>query len=80
MPDFWPSSGYRLLATGADNRLTLTEDFLRASLLRPELAPFAPHIRLWGDAFTPPPGEESALCAASRTERLSSAMRFWLFA
>ena len=39
MPDFWPSSGYRLLATGADNRLTLTEDFLRASLLRPELAP-----------------------------------------
>lgn len=39
MPDFWPSSGYRLLTTGADNRLTLTQDFLRASLLRPELAP-----------------------------------------
>ncbi|MBO1073740.1 NAD(P)-binding domain-containing protein [Roseomonas marmotae] len=33
--------------------------------LRPELAPFASSIRLWGDAFTPPPGEESALCAAS---------------
>jgi len=33
--------------------------------LRPELAPFAAHIRLWRDAFTPPPGEESALCAVS---------------
>jgi cation diffusion facilitator CzcD-associated flavoprotein CzcO len=33
--------------------------------LRPELAPFAQHIRLWRDAFTPPPGEESALCAVS---------------
>ncbi|RKK04806.1 FAD-dependent oxidoreductase [Pseudoroseomonas wenyumeiae] len=33
--------------------------------LRPELALFAQHIRLWRDAFTPPPGEESALCAVS---------------
>jgi cation diffusion facilitator CzcD-associated flavoprotein CzcO len=33
--------------------------------LRPELAPFAGQIRLWRDAFDPPPGEESALCAAS---------------
>lgn len=33
--------------------------------LRPELAPFAAQIRLWRDAFTPPPGEESALCAVS---------------
>ncbi len=39
MPDFWPSCGYRLLTVGADGRLTLTDDFLRASLLRPELAP-----------------------------------------
>jgi hypothetical protein len=39
MPDFWRSCGYRLLAVGADGRLTLTDDFLRASLLRPELAP-----------------------------------------
>ena len=39
MPDFWPSCGYRLLTAGADGRLTLTDDFLRASLLRPELAP-----------------------------------------
>ncbi len=39
MPDFWSSCGYRLLTAGADRRLKLTDDFLRASLLRPELAP-----------------------------------------
>lgn len=39
MPDYWVSCGYRLLAVGSDGRLTLTDDFLRASLLRPELAP-----------------------------------------
>ena len=39
MPDFWSSCGYRLLTTAADGRLVVTDDFLRASLLRPELAP-----------------------------------------
>ncbi len=39
LPDFWPSCGYRLLNVGADGRLTLTDDFLRSLLLRPELAP-----------------------------------------
>ena len=39
MPDFWPSCGYRLLAVDADGRLAVTDDFLRALLLRPELAP-----------------------------------------
>ena len=39
MPDFWLSCGYRLLAVGADGRLAVTDDFLRATLLRPELAP-----------------------------------------
>ena len=39
MPDYWRACGYRLLTTGTDGRLTLTDDFLRASLLRPELAP-----------------------------------------
>jgi len=41
VPDFWPSCGYRLLAVGAGGRLVVTDDFLRASLLRPELAPIA---------------------------------------
>ncbi len=39
MPDFWLSCGYRLLSAGAEGRLVVTDDFLRASLLRPELAP-----------------------------------------
>jgi len=39
MPDYWPSCGYRLLIRGADGRLTLSDDFLRSQLLRPELAP-----------------------------------------
>lgn len=32
--------------------------------LRPELAPFAQHIALWRDRFTPPAGEESAVVAS----------------
>jgi len=39
MPDFWPSCGYRFLVPGSDGKLTLTDDFLRSQLLRPELAP-----------------------------------------
>jgi uncharacterized protein DUF6352 len=39
VPDFWKSCGYRLLSVGSDRRLTLTDDFLRSFLLRPELAP-----------------------------------------
>ncbi len=39
MPDFWPSCGYRLLTVGTDGRLTVTDDFLRSYLVRPELAP-----------------------------------------
>jgi Family of unknown function (DUF6352) len=39
VPDFWPSSGFRLLARGSDGRLTVTDAFLRSYLTRPELAP-----------------------------------------
>ncbi len=35
----WPSSGYRLLEPDPEGRLTVTDDFLRAYLERPELAP-----------------------------------------
>ena len=37
--DYWSSCGYRLLKAGSDGRLTVTDDFLRSYLLRPELAP-----------------------------------------
>ena len=39
--DFWRSCGYRLLRENADGTLALTDDFLRSTLLRPELAPIA---------------------------------------
>src|SRR5215471_18852541 len=39
MPDFWRSSGYRLMTIGTDGRLRVTDDYLRATLARPELAP-----------------------------------------
>jgi hypothetical protein len=39
VPDFWEQSGYRLLAHNGDGRLIVTDDYLRAYYLRPELAP-----------------------------------------
>ena len=39
MADFWRSCGYSLLKRGADGRLVVTDDYLRAYFMRPELAP-----------------------------------------
>jgi len=39
MHDYWPGCGYRLLHTGPDGQLRVTDDFLRSLLQRPELAP-----------------------------------------
>jgi len=39
MPDFWRDSGYHLLARRDDGKLVVTDDFLRAYMTRPELAP-----------------------------------------
>ena len=43
MPDFWPSTGYKLLARSPGTRgaLSVSDDFLRALFLRPEVAPVA---------------------------------------
>jgi Family of unknown function (DUF6352) len=41
VPEFWRSSGYRLLAVDPHGRLRPTDDFLRAFLLRPEIVPVA---------------------------------------
>ena len=38
-PDFWRSSGWHLLEPSGDGRHRVTDDFLRAYLLRPELHP-----------------------------------------
>ena len=39
MSDYWRQCGYRLLDTTPDGHLVVTDDFLRALLDRPELAP-----------------------------------------
>ncbi|HEX6114987.1 MAG TPA: DUF6352 family protein [Geminicoccaceae bacterium] len=39
MPDFWRSSGYRLLTCDPSGRLRASDDFLRAFWLRPEVTP-----------------------------------------
>lgn len=39
MNDFWLGSGYHLLDRDADGKLTLTDEFLKAYLARPELRP-----------------------------------------
>lgn len=41
MHDFWRGSGYGLLQVTTEGHLTVTDDFLRSLLLRPELAPIA---------------------------------------
>ena len=39
MPELWAGSGYRHLDRAPDGRLTVTDDYLRTYLHRPELAP-----------------------------------------
>jgi len=39
MPDFWRNCGFHLLEHDAGGRLVVTDDFLRAYLLRPEIRP-----------------------------------------
>jgi len=85
MPDFWTSSGYRLLTPGSDGRLAVTDDYLRSYLLRPELAPVpescAAELALH-DALlaTPrrdvPPPELAALADADVRENYAIWLRF----
>ena len=39
MPDFWRDSGFHLLKRRENGHLEVTDDFLRAYFLRPEVAP-----------------------------------------
>lgn len=39
MNDFWTTCGFKLLKRGGDGRLIVTDDYLRAYFMRPELAP-----------------------------------------
>src|SRR3954467_7906919 len=39
MPDFWRNSGFHLLERDSSGRLRVTDDYLRAYFLRPEVHP-----------------------------------------
>ena len=70
-PDFWLTSGFHLLKRDRNGRLVVTEDYLRAFLRRPELAPVAEscdaeralHRALLADPLAPVP--EASLTALS---------------
>ena len=85
MPDYWPSCGYRLLAKGGDGRLTVTDDFLRGYLTRPELSPipescaaeFALHDALLADPRrSVPPADLAAMADPDARENYGIWLRF----
>jgi hypothetical protein len=81
--DFWPSCGYRLLKTDADGRIQVTDKYLRAQLLRPELAPVAAscaaelelHQRLLADPRSRP--DDTAIAAIADADARDN-YRIWL--
>jgi len=66
MPDLWPDCGFRFLRRNAEGHLTVSDEFLRSYLSRPELAPVtescaaerALHRRLTETPGTPVEGGE----------------------
>ena len=63
MQDFWRNSGYHLLERDAQGRLSVTDDFLRAYLLRPEIRPVdesGPHEIALHEALLDDPRREVA--------------------
>jgi hypothetical protein len=88
MTDFWRNSGYHLLETKAApaRRLALTNGFLRAYLMRPEIRPVAEscaaerklHARLLDDPrHVPAPGELAALADADMRENYAILLGFF---
>jgi hypothetical protein len=85
MPDFWPTCGYRLLTRGGDGRLTVTDDFLRSYLTRPELSPIPESCRaeltlhdalLANPRRAVTPGEVAAVADADARENYGIWLRF----
>jgi hypothetical protein len=83
LPDFWLSSGYRLLRHDADGNLMVTDAFLRAYLHRPEMRPVAESCaaeRALHDALLSHPRrrvEEAALAALADADAADN-YRQWL--
>ena len=71
MQDFWRNSGYHLLERDAQGRLSVTDDFLRAYLLRPEIRPVeesGPRERALHDALLDDPGREVGAASVAEIE------------
>jgi hypothetical protein len=86
MPDFWRHSGYALLDHGDAGRLTLSDDFLRAYLRRPEMIPppeacgaeRALHAALMQAPRTQvTPGEIAAIADPDARENYALLLRFF---
>ena len=71
MTEFWRSSGYHLLAPDGAGRLSVSDDFLRAYWLRPEVAPVeescAEEVALHDELLANP----RMIVPAARLERLA---------
>lgn len=83
MPDFWPSCGYRRLAVARGGRLTVSDEFLRSYLLRPELAPLpeseAAELALHGQLLREPRSDvREAQIAAINDGDARENYRIWL--
>lgn len=71
MQDFWRNSGYHLLERGSQGRLSVTDDFLRAYLLRPEIRPVeesGPRERALHDALLDDPRREVGAASVAEIE------------
>ena len=85
MPEFWRSSGYHLLARDAAGRLPVSDDFLRAYWLRPEVAPVegscpgeaALHDELMANPrITVPPARLARLADPDARDNYAAVLRF----
>jgi hypothetical protein len=85
VPDFWRNSGFHLLERDRDGRLRVSDDFLRAYYLRPEIHPVeessaaeqALHAALMREPRRPvAPGEIEAIADPDARENYRILLRF----
>jgi hypothetical protein len=84
-PDFWRSSGYHLLTPDATGRLAVSDDFLRAYWMRPEVAPvegscpeeLSLHAELMADPRLPvPPARLARFADPDARDNYGAVLRF----
>jgi len=71
MQDFWRNSGFHLLERDSEGRLSITDDFLRAYLVRPEIRPVeesGPNEIALHEALLEDPRRDASASALERIE------------